>query len=83
MYTSISGDTLDPVILTSGVSLSRSDREGLTRGPVLVSGTFRSDRRQCYPACRMLRSYCGWLVFVIADSPRWWAVVSCLILGGW
>jgi hypothetical protein len=34
-------DTLDPVIVTSGVSLRRSDGEGLTRGPVLGSDIFR------------------------------------------
>jgi hypothetical protein len=34
-------DTLCPVLLTYGVSLSRSDGEGLTRGPVLGPGIFR------------------------------------------
>jgi hypothetical protein len=34
-------DTLDPVLLTYGVSLSRSDGEGLTRGPVLGPRIFR------------------------------------------
>jgi hypothetical protein len=34
-------DTLDSVLLTYGMSLSRSDGEGLTRGPVLGPGIFR------------------------------------------